>query len=154
MATILIVEARFYPHLNDMLLAGALAAVEAAGHMHETLTVPGALELPGAIALAARSGRFCAFVALGAGFLVIAATTVMSAFGGGHAAITTAIASLGGSALGLAAGIAASLFRWRPSEAEMIYCEEMRDPEGEAIYDRAQARAAAVAAASAAASSQ
>ena len=65
MSTILIVEARFYPHLNDMLLAGARAAVEGAGHRHETLTVPGALELPGAIALAARSGRFCAFVALG-----------------------------------------------------------------------------------------
>jgi len=65
MATILLVEARFYPHLNEMLLAGARAAVEAAGHKHETLTVPGALELPGAIALAARSGRFCAFVALG-----------------------------------------------------------------------------------------
>jgi 6,7-dimethyl-8-ribityllumazine synthase len=65
MATILIVEARFYPHLNDMLLAGARAAIEAAGHSHETITVPGALELPAAIALAARSGRFCAFVALG-----------------------------------------------------------------------------------------
>ncbi len=65
MATILLVEARFYGHLNDMLLAGARAAIEAAGHKHETLTVPGALELPGAIALAARSGRFCAFVALG-----------------------------------------------------------------------------------------
>jgi 6,7-dimethyl-8-ribityllumazine synthase len=65
MATILLVEARFYPHLNDMLLAGARAAIEAAGHEHETLTVPGALEVPGAIALAARSGRFCAFVALG-----------------------------------------------------------------------------------------
>jgi 6,7-dimethyl-8-ribityllumazine synthase len=65
MATILLVEARFYGHLNDMLLAGARAAVEAAGHSHETLTVPGALEVPGAIALAARSGRFCAFVALG-----------------------------------------------------------------------------------------
>ena len=65
MATILLVEARFYPHLNDMLLAGARAAIEAAGHDHETLTVPGALEIPGAIALAARSGRFCAFVALG-----------------------------------------------------------------------------------------
>lgn len=65
MATILIAEARFYPHLNDMLLAGARAAIEAAGHKHETLTVPGALELPGAIALAARSGRFCAFVAIG-----------------------------------------------------------------------------------------
>ena len=65
MSTILIVEARFYPHLNDMLIAGARAAIEAAGHKHETLTVPGALELPAAIALAARSGRFCAFVALG-----------------------------------------------------------------------------------------
>lgn len=66
MSTILLVEARFYPHLNDMLLDGARKAIEAAGHKHETLTVPGALELPGAIALAARSGRFCAFVALGA----------------------------------------------------------------------------------------
>jgi len=65
MAIMLLVEARFYPHLNDMLLDGARAAIEAAGHKHETLTVPGALELPGAIALAARSGRFCAFVALG-----------------------------------------------------------------------------------------
>jgi 6,7-dimethyl-8-ribityllumazine synthase len=65
MSTILIVEARFYPHLSDLLLAGARKAIEAAGHRHETLTVPGALELPGAIALAARSGRFCAFVALG-----------------------------------------------------------------------------------------
>ena len=65
MATVLLVEARFYPHLNDMLLEGARKAIEAAGHEHETLTVPGALELPGAIALAARSGRFCAFVALG-----------------------------------------------------------------------------------------
>ena len=65
MATVLLVEARFYPHLNDMLLQGARRAVESAGHKHETLTVPGALELPGAIALAARSGRFCAFVALG-----------------------------------------------------------------------------------------
>ena len=65
MATILLVEARFYPHLNDMLLIGARAAIEEAGHSHETLTVPGALEIAGAIALAARSGRFCAFVAIG-----------------------------------------------------------------------------------------
>ena len=65
MSTFLLVEARFYPHLNDMLLDGARKAVEAAGHKHETLTVPGALEVPGAIALAAWSGRFCAFVALG-----------------------------------------------------------------------------------------
>ena len=65
MAHILIVEARFYPHLNDMLLDGARSVLEAAGHSHETVTVPGALELPGTIALAAESGRFDAFVALG-----------------------------------------------------------------------------------------
>lgn len=65
MARILIVEARFYPHLNDMLLAGARAALDASGHEHETVTVPGALEIPGAIAQAALSGRYCAFVALG-----------------------------------------------------------------------------------------
>jgi len=65
MATILIAEARFYPHLNDMLLEGTRAAIAEAGHKHETITVPGALELPAAISLTARSGRFCAFVALG-----------------------------------------------------------------------------------------
>ncbi len=65
MANILIVEARFYDHLNDMLLAGARAAIEAAGHTHETVTVPGALEVPGAIALASDTNRYDAFVALG-----------------------------------------------------------------------------------------
>jgi 6,7-dimethyl-8-ribityllumazine synthase len=63
MANILIVEARFYEHLNDLLLEGARAAIEAAGHSHETVTVPGALEVPGAIALAA--DRYDAFVAIG-----------------------------------------------------------------------------------------
>jgi len=65
MARVLIVEARFYEHLNDLLLEGARAAIEAAGHSHETVTVPGALEVPAAIALAAGTGRFDAFVALG-----------------------------------------------------------------------------------------
>lgn len=65
MARLLIVEARFYEHLNDLLLAGARAAIEAAGHAHETVTVPGALEIPAAIALAAESGRYDAFVAIG-----------------------------------------------------------------------------------------
>ncbi|MBB4632484.1 6,7-dimethyl-8-ribityllumazine synthase [Sphingosinicella soli] len=65
MARVLIVEARFYSHLNDMLLAGARGAIEAAGHAHETITVPGALEIPGAIALAAESGRYEAFVGIG-----------------------------------------------------------------------------------------
>ena len=65
MSTILLAEARFYPHLNDMLLEGARVAIEAAGHSHETITVPGALEIPGAIALASESGAYDAFVALG-----------------------------------------------------------------------------------------
>ena len=65
MAKILIVEARFYAHLNDHLLAGARAAIEDAGHAHETITLPGALEVPAAIAFAAESGGFDAFVALG-----------------------------------------------------------------------------------------
>ncbi len=65
MAKILIVEARFYDHLNDLLLEGARAALDDAGHRHETITVPGALEVPGAIALAAESGRYDGYVALG-----------------------------------------------------------------------------------------
>ena len=65
MAHILIIEARFYDHLNDMLVAGARAAIEGAGHSHDTITVPGALEVPGAIALAVEAGRYDAYVALG-----------------------------------------------------------------------------------------
>ncbi|MFA5988042.1 MAG: 6,7-dimethyl-8-ribityllumazine synthase [Sphingomonas sp.] len=65
MAKILLVEARFYDHLNDLLLAGARAAIEAAGHAHETITVPGALEIPAAIALASETGGYDAYVAIG-----------------------------------------------------------------------------------------
>ena len=65
MANILIVEARFYAELNDKLIAGARAVLEADGHGVEVLTVPGALEVPGAITLAAETGRYDAFVAIG-----------------------------------------------------------------------------------------
>jgi 6,7-dimethyl-8-ribityllumazine synthase len=65
MARFLIVEARFYGHLNDMLIAGAKAALEAEGHEAEVLTVPGALEIPGAIALAMESDQYDGFVAIG-----------------------------------------------------------------------------------------
>ena len=65
MAKFLIVEARFYAHLNDMLIAGARGALEAAGHKVEVVTVPGALEIPGAIALAAESDRYDGFVGIG-----------------------------------------------------------------------------------------
>lgn len=65
MARFLIVEARFYEQFNDMLIAGARAELEAEGHEVDVLTVPGALEIPGAIALAAESGQYDGFVAIG-----------------------------------------------------------------------------------------
>jgi 6,7-dimethyl-8-ribityllumazine synthase len=65
MASFLIVEARFYNHLNDMLVAGAKAALKAAGHSCEVVTVPGALEIPGAISLAEQSGAYDGYVAIG-----------------------------------------------------------------------------------------
>lgn len=65
MARFLIVEARFYDHLNDMLVAGARAALETEGHKVEVITVPGALEIPGAIVLADQSGQYDGYVAIG-----------------------------------------------------------------------------------------
>jgi 6,7-dimethyl-8-ribityllumazine synthase len=65
MPRFLIVEARFYEHLNDMLIKGARSALQKAGHQVDVLTVPGALELPWAIALAAESGQYDGFVAIG-----------------------------------------------------------------------------------------
>ncbi|MXO64592.1 6,7-dimethyl-8-ribityllumazine synthase [Altericroceibacterium endophyticum] len=65
MSRFLIVEARFYDHLNDMLISGAKAALENAGHEVEILTVPGALEIPGAIAMAVEAGGYDGFVAIG-----------------------------------------------------------------------------------------
>lgn len=65
MARFLIVEARFYDHLNDMLIAGAKAALKAAGHSVDVITVPGALEIPGAIALADEAEEYDGYVAIG-----------------------------------------------------------------------------------------
>ena len=65
MAKFLIVEARFYDHLNDMLIAGAKAAIKAAGHSCDVVTVPGALEIPGAIALADQPGIYDGYIAIG-----------------------------------------------------------------------------------------
>jgi 6,7-dimethyl-8-ribityllumazine synthase len=62
---VLIVEGRFYEPVCDELARGAIAALEAAGCTYERIAVPGALEIPGSIALADASQRFDAFVALG-----------------------------------------------------------------------------------------
>lgn len=65
MAKFLIVEARFYDHLNDQLIAGARAVLEKGGHEVEVVTVPGALEIPGAISLAVESDKYDGYVAIG-----------------------------------------------------------------------------------------
>jgi len=51
-ARALIVEARFYDDIQDALLEGAVAELKAAGVAYEVITVPGALEIPAAIAMA------------------------------------------------------------------------------------------------------
>lgn len=63
---LLIVEARFYDDLADALLAGAKAAIVAAGATADVVTVPGALEIPAAIAMAIKGKvPYDAYVALG-----------------------------------------------------------------------------------------
>jgi len=62
---LLIVVAPYYRDIADQLVAGARAAIMAAGGTHTLLEVPGALEVPTAISLAARGGDFDGFVALG-----------------------------------------------------------------------------------------
>lgn len=73
-ARILIIEARFYEQIGDELLAGAVAELEAAGIAYERVTVPGALEIPLALAQAVKANligsdeanaRFDGCVALG-----------------------------------------------------------------------------------------
>ena len=62
-ARILIVESRYYPEIADALISGADAEIKKSGATYERVVVPGAFEIPGAIALAA--GRYDGFLALG-----------------------------------------------------------------------------------------
>jgi 6,7-dimethyl-8-ribityllumazine synthase len=69
-ARALIVEARFYDYIQDALLEGAVAELKDVGVSHEVITVPGALEIPAAIAIALdaaeNSGKpYDAVIALG-----------------------------------------------------------------------------------------
>ncbi|MEO1020860.1 MAG: 6,7-dimethyl-8-ribityllumazine synthase, partial [Pseudomonadota bacterium] len=59
-------EARFYAHINDLLIAGAEAVLAETGDIaFQRVTVPGALEVPTVIAMAHAAGAFDGFVALG-----------------------------------------------------------------------------------------
>lgn len=67
---LLIVEARFYGPIADALLKGATAVLDEAGASYDVITVPGALEIPGAIAMAADAPKnkktpYDGYVALG-----------------------------------------------------------------------------------------
>ncbi|UYN97902.1 MAG: 6,7-dimethyl-8-ribityllumazine synthase [Enhydrobacter sp.] len=62
-ARILIVESRYYADIADALIAGAEREIAKSGAVSERIVVPGAFEIPGAIALAA--DRYDGFVALG-----------------------------------------------------------------------------------------
>ncbi|KQY19590.1 6,7-dimethyl-8-ribityllumazine synthase [Rhizobium sp. Root482] len=67
---ILIVEARFYDDMADALLDGATSALKDAGATYDVVTVPGALEIPAAIAMALDgidngATEYDGFVALG-----------------------------------------------------------------------------------------
>lgn len=62
----LIVEARFYEALADAQAEGAIRALDAAGATHDRVSVPGALEIPAAIALAHGGAKhYDGYVALG-----------------------------------------------------------------------------------------
>ena len=64
-AHLMILEARFYGEICDELCKGAIAAIEAAGATWERVALPGALEIPGAIAIAHETGLYHGYVALG-----------------------------------------------------------------------------------------
>jgi cation/acetate symporter len=99
-----------------------------------------------------RCTKWGALAALATGFAVVLAEAALNGlFGLGQAGFSASVASLGGAGLALVAGVAVSLYFGRPTKAEDSYREEMRDPDGETIYDRAQMRAAAAASTAAAA---
>lgn len=62
---VLIVVAPYYQDIADHMIAGARAELDAAGIAHETVEVPGALEVPTAVRIAYRGGDFDGFVAIG-----------------------------------------------------------------------------------------
>lgn len=62
---VLIVEGRFYDEIQDALLEGARTVLADCGADAEVVSVPGALEVPGAIAVAEAGGGWDGYVALG-----------------------------------------------------------------------------------------
>jgi len=62
---LLIVEADYYKDLQAELIKGATQVIEKVGGTYDIVSVPGALELPGAVAMAAMTNKYDGYVALG-----------------------------------------------------------------------------------------
>lgn len=62
---ILILEARYYSEISDLLAQGAIAELEKWGASYERVEVAGAFELPGGIRMAIATGKFDGYLALG-----------------------------------------------------------------------------------------
>ena len=65
MKPILLVVSPYYQDISEMLIAGASAAIYGAEYTAEMISVPGALEIPAAIAMAAKRDLYSGYVALG-----------------------------------------------------------------------------------------
>ncbi len=65
MKPLLIITSPYYQNIHEMLVEGAANAIEEAGASANLIAVPGALEIPAAIAMAMRSRHYAGYVALG-----------------------------------------------------------------------------------------
>lgn len=62
---ILIVQARFYDDISDMLLLGAITQLKSQGVEYDVIDVKGALEIPYAISIASKKQKYDGFIGLG-----------------------------------------------------------------------------------------
>lgn len=62
---VMVLEARFYEDIGDMLMKGATQVFDMQGADFESFRVPGALEIPAAVEFGIKTGRFDAYLALG-----------------------------------------------------------------------------------------
>ena len=65
MTKALIIEARYYTHINDLLLTAAKEVFETRSIAYDVVTVPGALEIPAALNFAVKSRKYDCYVLLG-----------------------------------------------------------------------------------------